>query len=72
MTLKGFKVGDKVASHVSKPDAPRGALGTIVQARGSKRYIVQFETALVFMRGSELEHADDPARPDRQDTPHAD
>jgi hypothetical protein len=60
MTLKGFKVGDKVASHISKPDAPRGAFGTIVQRRGSRRYIVQFETALVFMRGSELEHTDDP------------
>jgi hypothetical protein len=60
MTLKGFKVGDTVASHIAKPNAPRGALGTIVQTRGSRRYIVQFETALVFMRDSELEHTDDP------------
>jgi len=63
MTLMGFKVGDKVASHVSKPDAPHGAFGTIVQARGSKRYIVQFATALVLMRARELEHTDDPAPP---------
>jgi hypothetical protein len=69
MTHKGFKVGDKVVSHVSKPDAPRGALGIIVEARGSKRYIVQFQTALVFMRGSELEHTEEPPPPDRQDTP---
>jgi hypothetical protein len=66
MTRMGFKVGDTVASHISKPDAPRGAFGTIVQARGSKRYIVQFATALVFMRARELEHTDNlpPALPD--------
>jgi hypothetical protein len=39
---------------IAKPDLQAGALGTIMQVRGSNRYIVQFISTVAFMWGYEL------------------
>jgi hypothetical protein len=51
-----FKVGEDVAARITKPDVQAGALGIIVHAGGSNRYIVQFNTAVAFMWGYEIGH----------------
>jgi hypothetical protein len=49
-----FKVGEDVTTCITKPNVPTGAVGTIVQAYGSKCYGVQFDRGVTFMRGYEL------------------
>jgi hypothetical protein len=63
-----FRVGEDVTARVAKPDLQLGALGTIVQVRGSNRYIVQFKTAVAFMWGYEIGHVADAPSPDRERT----
>jgi hypothetical protein len=53
-TSARFKVGEDVTARITKPDIQAGALGVIVQAGGSNRYIVQFNTAVAFMWGYEI------------------
>jgi hypothetical protein len=64
-----FKVGEDVTARIAKPDLQAGALGTIMQVRGSNRYIVQFNSTVAFMWGYELGRvAHDAPPPDQRRT----
>jgi hypothetical protein len=65
MTMKArLKVGEKVATRISMPGIPAGAVGIVVYAYRSmlNRYTVQFETSSAFMWGYDLDRAKTPPR----------